>query len=361
MRGEDSGQSQLFSYISIEERIPETHPLREIREMTDFVLERMSRKFGRLYSRYGRPSIPPEQLLRALVLQILFSIRSERMLMEQLSYNLLFRWFVGLNPDDPVWNHSVFSKNRDRLLRGEITNRFFREIVALARNHELLSDEHFSVDGTLIESLASLKSFQPRRERKAKKPRGPRNPDVDFRGQKRKNDTHGSTTDPEALLYRKGNGKEARLYYTGHALMDHRHGLLVDCCLTQSKGTAERDAAAKMVRRIRARTKKRITLAADKAYDTRAFVSEMRALRVTPHIAQRVNGKIDRRTTRHPGYAQSQRIRKRIEESFGWLKTVGLCSRSRFIGLLKTEMFVMLSASVYNMVRIVNLQQCEAT
>ena len=359
MRGEDTHQDHMFSYISLEDRVPENHPLRDIREMTYFVLERMSRKFARMYSRMGRPSIPPEQLLRALVLQFLYTIRSERMLMEQINYNLLFRWFVGLNADDPVWNPTVFSKNRDRFLKGDIATRFFREIAALARNEGLLSDEHFTVDGTLIESLASLKSFQPRGRRQKNTDDDPGNPTVNFRNEKRKNQTHQSTTDPEALLYRKGPGKEARLYYCASVLIENKNGLITDCEVLPARGTAEREAAEKMIARARKSIgRKRITLGADKGYDTRDFVKRVRKLNAVPHVAQndtRRKSAIDRRTTRHAGYSISQLKRKRVEEVFGWQKTVGLMRKSRFIGLLLNEWAYTLSAAVYNMVRIRNI------
>lgn len=288
MKGEDLQQTELFSYISIEDRIPEDHPLREIREMADFAIYRMKRKLNSLYSHTGRPSIPPEKILRATILQFLYSIRSERQLMEQLNYNLLFRWFVGLNPDDPVWNHSVFSKNRDRFLKGDLSRRFFREVVALARNHDLLSDEHFTVDGTLIESLASLKSFQPRKGKKNKKDDDPGNPTVDFRGEKRSNKTHVSTTDPEALLFRKGKNREARLYYCGSVLMENRNGLIVDCELSPAGGRTEREVAKKMLKRLRKeKPEGKITLGGDKGYDTREFVKDIREMSVIPHVTQK--------------------------------------------------------------------------
>ncbi len=333
MKGEDTKQTELFSFISIEDRIPEIRPLREIREMADFAINRMNRKMKGLYSHTGRPSIPPEKILRATILQFLYSIRSVRQLMEQLYYNLLFRWFVGLNPDDPVWNHSVFSKNRERFLKGDLSGRFFREIVALARNHDLLSDEHFTVDGTLIESLASLKSFQPRKGKKNKKNDDPGNPTVDFRGEKRSNKTHVSTTDPEALLYRKGKNREAKLYYCGSVLMENRNGLIVDCELSPAGGRTERDDAKKMLKRLRKENPEgKITLGGDKGYDTREFVKDIREMKVVPHVAQKKNSAIDKRTFRHEGYKISQRKRKLVEEIFGWKKTTGLQRKSRFLG-----------------------------
>lgn len=358
MRGIDSKQTQMFSYVAIDDRIPSSHPLRVMRDMTDFVFERMSRKFNGIYSPFGRPSIPPERLLRALLLQAMYSIRSERLLMEQLNYNLLFRWFVGLNPDDPVWVPTVFAKNRDRFLKGNVARQFLREVVALARNHGLMSDEHFTVDGSMIQSLASLKSFQPKAASARRKDGGGSGDGmVDFRGQRRRNDTHQSTTDPESRLYRKGNGMEAKLAYIGSVLMENRNGLVVDCDLRQATGTAEREASLKMAVGVRRRRPNgSMTLAADKGYDTHGHIRDLRKNRITPHIAakKRYSG-IDRRTTRHQGYAISQKIRKRVEEIFGWGKTIGGMGRSRFFGMPRTEVFFCFTLAVYDLVRMTRL------
>ena len=356
MRGDDREDTSLFSYISPEDRVPPDHPLRPIRRMVDRALEELSPLFDKMYSRVGRPSIPPEKLLRALLLQVLYSVRSERLLMEQLDYNLLFRWFVGLSMDDPVWNHSVFSKNRDRLLESDVSAAFFDSVCGQARQEGLLSDEHFTVDGTLVEAWASLKSFQP------KGSGGPdgggqgqgRNAEVDFRGQKRKNDTHASTTDPDSRLYRKGLGKEAKLCYMGHVLMENRNGLAVDSRLTLATGTAEREAAMEMIEGVA--SSKKITLGGDKGYDQGDFVEQLRANDVTPHVAQKNNGSaIDARTSRHPGYEVSQRIRKRIEEIFGWLKTVGGLSKTRYRGASKVAWMFTFALCAYNLVRMRNL------
>jgi transposase len=354
MRGDDRQNTDMFSYISPEQRVPQDHPLRPIRRMVDQALEEMSPRFAELYSHRGRPSIPPEQLLRALVLQVLYSVRSERMLMEQLDYNLLFRWFVGLNMDDVVWDATVFSKNRQRLLDGDIARAFFDEVLAQARSKELLSDEHFTVDGTLVEAWAGHKSFKPRGT-KQPPPDDPGNPTVDFTGQKRSNKTHESTTDPDARLYRKSFGTESKLSYSGHVLMDNRHGLAADVRLTQATGLAEREAALDMM--IELRGSKRQTLGADKAYDVREFVEWLRALRVTPHIAAKNASytMIDKRTKRHPGYAISQRRRKRVEEIMGWLKTVGLMRKTRHRGVERVGWMFTFAAAAYNLVRIRNL------
>jgi transposase len=351
MRGDDEQDAGMFSYLSPEERVPQDHPLRTIRRLVDRVLNELSPDFDRLYAKVGRPSVPPEKLLRALLLQVLYTIRSERLLMEQLDYNLLFRWFVGLNMDDRVWDPTTFSKNRERLLRGEIAQRFFAQVRAEAR--PLLSDEHFTVDSTLIEAWASLKSFQRKDEEDPTPPDDPGNPTVNFRGEARRNATHESTTDPQARLYRKGPGREAKLCYMGHVLMENRHGLVVDAQVTQATGTAEREAALQMVeRRPRAH---RVTVGADKAYDTHNFVGALRHLESTPHVAQNTNGRgsaIDARTTRHPGYAISQWKRKRVEEVFGWLKTIGLLHKARHRGEDRVNWMFVFATAVYNLVRI---------
>jgi transposase len=349
MRGTDRQQATMFSYLSPEHRVPSDHPLRTLRPMVDDALGKLSGLFDAMYAAEGRPSIPPEKLLRALILQLLYSVRSERQLMEQLDYNLLFRWFVGLNADEPVWDASTFSKNRDRLLAAEIARMFFAHVVGQARAQGLLSAEHFTVDGTLIEAWASLKSFRPKDEA----PDDRSNPTVNFHGERRSNATHQSTTDPEARLATKGSGQAAKLSYTGHVLMENRHGLVVDAALTLATGTAERDAAAAMLTTIP--TRRRATLGADKAYDTRGFVTQCRALAVTPHVAQntrRRRSAIDARTTRHPGYAISQRIRKRGEEIFGWMKTIGLMRKTRHRGHARVGWQFLFTAAVYDLMRM---------
>jgi transposase len=356
MRGPDTQQSSMFSYLSPEERVPAKHPLRPIRLMVDDALQALSPVFSGLYSAYGRPSIPPEKLLRALLLQVLYTVRSERMLMEQLEYNLLFRWFVGLNMDEAVWVPTVFTKNRDRLLEGDVAEKFFQLVLTEARGAGLLSDEHFSVDGTLIEAWASQKSFQ-RKDQPALPPDDPGNPTVDFHGEKRSNDTHESTTDPDARLARKSGGHEAKLAYCGNVMIENRNGLVVDTELLQCNGTAERDAAMLMAERVDGT--ERITLAADKGYDTKDFVSEMRGMNVTPHVSQNTKrpggSAIDGRTTRHEGYQVSQRKRKRIEEVFGWTKTVGTLRKTRHRGLETVRWVFTFTAAAYNLVRMRNL------
>lgn len=358
MRGENELQGGMYSYIMPEQRVPADHPLRPIRKMTDEIFKQLSPRFAQLYSHTGRPSIAPERLLRGLLLQVLYSVRSERMLMEQLEYNLLFRWFVGLNMDDRVWDATTFSKNRDRLLRGEIAEEFFAAVLELARTKELLSDEHFTVDGTIVEGWASLKSFQPKeppRPGRDDKSDDPGNPTVNFHGQKRSNETHQSTTDSDLRLFKKTKGSEAKLAYLGHVLMENRNGLVVNAQLTQANGTAERETAVALL----GQSKKRVTLAADKAYDTQGFVAELRDRCVTPHVAQndkrRGGSAIDQRTTRHPGYAVSQRKRKRVEEIFGWLKTVGLLRKTRHRGLRLVGWIFKFATAAYNLVRIRNL------
>jgi transposase len=358
MRGTDSNQSGMFSYISLEERIPKDHPLRAIRKMVDQALRNLSPRFSELYSSIGRPSVPPEQLLRALMLQALYTIRSERQLMEQLDYNLLFRWFVGLEIDDRVWAPTVFTKNRDRLLEGDVARLFFTEIVGQAREAGLLSDEHFTVDGTLIEAWASHKSFKPKDDNKS----GGRGGDSgeDFHGQRRKNDTHQSTTDPDARLFRKGAGKEAKLSYMGHVLMENRNGLVVDARLTEANGTAEREAALEMLAAIPGQHP--ITLGADKGYDTRGFVEGARSLGTTPHVAQNDTNRrsaVDGRTTRHEGYEVSQRKRKLVETIFGWLKVTGNFRKTRHRGEDRVGWMFIFGLSALNLVRMRNLLAAE--
>lgn len=340
----------------MEKRIPDDHPLRPIRLLVDEVFERMTRKFSALYSEMGRPSIPPEQLLRALILQIVYSIRSERQLVEQIDFNLLFRWFVGLKMDDAVWSATTFSKNRDRLLEGKVAERFFQEVLLLASRRRLISNEHFTVDGTLVEAWASMKSFQKKGKRR-KKPQDPGNPSVSFHGEKRRNDTHESTTDPEAMLYRKGNNREARLCYAGHVLMENRNGLAVGVELTRATGTAERDVAQDFAIRLRRTRKGRVSLGADKGYDTRKMVGVLRKLGIIPHLAKNpfMNSPLDERTMRHESYEISQRSRKKIEEIFGWLKTIGPMRKTRFRGRTRVSWMLTFSTAIYNLIRIRNL------
>jgi transposase len=350
----------LFSYVDLEKRVRRDHPLRSIRQFADGALEALNGDFSVLYSGVGRPSIAPEMLLRAMLLQAFYSIRSERQLMERLEFDLLFRWFVGLGVDDPAWDHSTFSKNRDRLLDGEIAAKFLAAVLVQPKVKRLLSTDHFSVDGTLIEAWASMKSFKPKAKDGDDPPppvSGGRNAEVDFKGQKRSNETHESTTDPEARLYRKGKGMEAKLCFLGHTLMENRSGLIVDACLTAADGHAERIAALAMIE-PRADRPRAITLGADKAYDAEDFVNELRSMNVRPHVAQNDNGRrsaIDRRTTRHAGYAMSQKIRKRIEEGFGWIKTVGGQRKTRFKGKDRVGWAFIFTATAYNLVRLPKL------
>jgi transposase len=357
MRGADVHQEGLFSYLSPESRIPKQHPLRPIREMVDAALSELSDQFETSYARLGRPSIPPEKLVRALLLQVFYSIRSERLLCEQLDYNLLFRWFVGLSIDDAVWDHSTFSKNRDRLMQANVAQAFFEQILAQAQAKGLTSDEHFSVDGTLIEAWASLKSFRSRDDSDDPPAGGGgRNPDRDFHGERRKNETHASTTDPEAKLFRKGPGKEARLSYMGHVLTENRNGLVVGARLSQATGKAERDVALELLEAIPGQH--RITLGADKNYDTQDFVAKTRALNVTPHVAQNDSNRrsaIDGRTTRHIGYVISQRVRKRIEEVMGWGKDIGPVRKTKFRGLERVNFQWLLTLTGYNLIRMRNI------
>jgi len=360
MRGEDQRSDGIFSYVRLEQRVPADHPLRPIRELTDAALKELSRDFNRLYSRDGRPSIPPERLLRALLLQAFYTVRSERQLMEQLDYNLLFRWFVGLSMDDPVWDATVFCKNRDRLLNGDIAAKFFASVLNLPQVSGLLSTEHFSVDGTLIEAWASMKSFVPKDggdppSGKANSGSGGRNAERDFHGEKRKNDTHSSTTDPDARLFRKGAGKEAKLCHMGHLMTENRQGLIVDARVTQANGTAERTTALDMIEN---NAKPGSTVGADKNYDTAGFVTGCRERGCTPHVAQNNTNRrsaIDGRTTRHPGYGISMIKRKQIEEPFGWIKTVGGLRRTRHCGRALVEWFFVLTAAAYNLIRIPKL------
>jgi transposase len=357
MRGDDPRHDGMFSYITPEARVRPDHPLRPIRRMTDVALERLSSRFDRLYSTTGRPSIPPEKLLRALLLQMLYSIRSERLLMEELDYNILYRWFVGLSLDDAVWDATTFTKNRDRLLDGDVADAFFTEVLAAIKADGLLSDEHFTVDGTLLEAWASHKSFKPK-DTSGRPPDDPKNPTVNFHGQARRNDTHQSTTDPDARLYKKAVGREAKLGYLGHLLTENRHGFIVDTAVTAASGTAERDAAIAMLGDLPL-TPQRITVAADKAYDVRTWVAAVRRMRITPHVAQNEFGyggsAIDARTTRHAGYRWSHRKRKLIEQAFGWLKTVALFRKLRHRGGRLVDWQFSFGAAAYNLVRWRNL------
>jgi transposase len=403
MRGSDLRSGELFSYVDLEERVPAKHPLRKIRQIVNDVLQSLDSEFARLYAAHGRPSIPPEWLLRASLLQAFYTVRSERQLMEQLDYNLLYRWFVGLGIDDPVWVPTVFTKNRDRLLEADVAKQFLSRLLAHQEVSPLLSDEHFSVDGTQLHAWASMKSFVPK-EMAATSGEGPdtpsapdtshalapvaavgsdaapssetdqtaplpepadaaetenqrRNAELDFRGQKRSNATHVSTTDPEASLYRKGQGKEAKLSYLGHTLMENRTGLIVEASVTTVSGYAEREAAVAMIESHRS-GRRRVTLGADKGYDAGEFVKDLRALNVTPHIAQNDTARrsaIDGRTTRHPGYAVSQQKRKRIEEPFGWGKTIGGLARPMLRGVARLGFKFILTMAAYDLIRLPKL------
>ena len=358
MRGGDERSGSLFSYVDLETRVGRDHPLRTIRGVVNEALAGLSGEFSALYSSMGRPSIPPEKLLRAMLLQAFYSIRSERQLMERLEFDLLFRWFVGIGVDGAGWDHSTFSKNRDRLLEGDIAAKLLSAVLVQPRVKRLLSTDHFSVDGTLIEAWASMKSFKPKQGTdEPPADGGGRNQETDFHGEKRSNDTHASTTDPEARLYRKGPGKEAKLCFMAHALMENRNGLLVDACLTQADGHAERIAALHMIE-PRADRPQAITVGADKAYDAEDFVNELRSMKASPHVAQNTNGRssaIDGRTTRHAGYAVSQRIRKRIEEAFGWMKTIGGQEKTKFRGRDRVGWAFTLAAAAYNLARLPKL------
>jgi transposase len=364
MRGDDPKQAAMFSYLTLAQRIPADHPARQIRVLVDRALERMDAELEKLYSDRGRPSIAPERLLRATLLMILFSVRSERQLMEQMDYNLLFRWFVGLEMDDAVWDVTVFTKNRERLLEGEIAEAFFEQVIAQARAKELLSDEHFTVDGTLIQAWAGQKSFRAKNNKDAKDevpPDDPGNVTVDFRGEKRSNATHESTTDPQARLYKKSAGSEAKLSYLGHVLTENRNGLVVGARVTKATGTAEREAALEMIEERKGG--RRVTMGGDKGYDVQEFVADVRDLGVTPHVAQNNGNRrsaVDERTTRHAGYEISQRKRKRVEEVFGWLKTIGLMRQTRHRGRERVSWMFTFAAAVYNLVRIRNLTAAAA-
>ena len=355
MRGSDQQSGELFSYVDIEARVPARHPLRAIRTIVNEGLASLDAEFDTLYADTGRDSIPPERLLRAALLQAFYSIRSERLLMEQLDYNLLYRWFVGLGVDDAVWDHSVFSKNRDRLLEADVAAKFLAAVLAHPQVKPLLSDEHFSVDGTLIEAWASMKSFRAK-DGSDEPPAPGRNGERNFHYEQRSNDTHASTTDPEAKLYRKGKGKEAKLCFMGQALMENRHGLVVQAGATEANGTAERKAALEMIDQQAPGTSNQLTLGADKAYDAREFVADLRQKCVTPHVAQKANSSaIDGRTARHAGYAVSQQKRKLVEEAFAWAKTIAGCAKVKVRGLARVGFHFTLAMAAYNLIRLPKL------
>ena len=361
MRGRQEPQVSMLTFIDAETRVPANHPLRTIKRVADDALAALSPEFERMYAELGRPSIPPERLLKASLLIALYSVRSERAFCEELDYNMLFRWFLNMDMMEPSFDPTSFTKNRERLLRHRVGQQLFDEVAGFADERGLLSDEHFTVDGTLIEAAASLKSFT-RKDGvpSAQPPDDAGNPTVDFHGEKRTNATHQSTTDPQARLFRKGKGKEAKLVFMAHALMENRNGLLVDFQVTEASGTAERDAACQLVEDAKARGFHPRTMGADKNYDTRQCVAELRQLGVTPHVAQNTSGRrsaIDGRTTRHPGYSVSQRLRKRVEEIFGWMKTVGGFRQTRYRGLDRTGLAGYLVATAYNLVRLVKLLQ----
>jgi transposase len=357
MRGTDHQQSHMFSYLSPEARVRRDHPLRVIRTMVEEVLRALSPQFDRMYASEGRPSIAPEKLLRAQLLQMLYSIRSERLLMEEIDYSMLFRWFVGLNLDEEVWDPTVFTKNRDRLLEAEVAKRFLAQVVEQARVKGLTSDEHFTVDGTLLEAWAGAKSFQRKDGKTPPFSDDPGNPTVNFHGEKRSNRTHASKTDPESKMARKGEGKEAKLSYSGNLLVENRNGLIVHAMAWEASGTAERDTALLMLEQIPGT--KRVTVGGDKGFDTADFISECRHMQVTPHVAQndgrRGGSALDQRTTRHAGYCISQKKRKRIEECFGWLKTIALLRKVRHRGLFKVDWVFTFACAAYNLVRLRNL------
>lgn len=356
MRGYVMPQPQLFVQVHLEDLIPAEHPLRWLKPRVDEILECMSGAFDTIYSAYGRPSIPPEQLLKGELLRILYTIRSERQLEEQIRYNLLFRWFLDLEINDSVWDASTYSHNRDRLMDGDIADLFFEKVLAVAEEENLLSSEHFTVDGTLLEACAGLKSLKPR-DGSAKPPEDndPGNPTIDFKGEKRCNQTHQSTSDPEARLYRKGKGKEAKLSYMGHVVIENRNGLAVNTRVTTTTGTAEREAAQTMMAQIKQGTAKPVTMGADKNYDTVEHVKTLRALGVTPHVSQKKYSAIDGRTTRHSGYSVSQKKRKRVEEVFGWGKTIGGLRKLRHRGVELVNWIFTFTLAAYNLVRMKNL------
>lgn len=358
MRGRQSEQGAMLAFLDPETRIPPTHPIRAVRALCDAALRELSPIFDQMYARIGRPSIPPERLLKAGILMALYTVRSERAFCERLDYDILFRWFLGMSLVEPSFDPTVFTKNRQRLLEHRVAQEFFDAVVGQARDRELLSDEHFSVDGTLIEAAASLKSFRRRDSEPPEPADDPGNPTVDFRGERRTNATHVSTTDPEARLMRKGKGKEAKLVFMAHALMENRNGLLADLQVTEADGYVERETAIEMIDQAIDNGMQPRSVGADKGYDTQSFVAAMRLRDVTPRVAQNTNGRrsaIDGRTTRHPGYAESQRVRKRIEEIFGWLKTIGGLRRTRYHGVERTRVAAYLVGAAYNLCRMARL------
>lgn len=360
MRGRTTRQA-TFTAITPDQKVPRNHPIRRIKALVEPALKELSPVFEAMYATIGRPSIPPEHLLKASLLIVFYSVRSERQFCERLEYDLLFKWFLDLNLEDPAFDPSSFSKNRERLLEHDVARQFMHVVLDEAQRRRLLSEEHFTVDGTLLEAWASLKSFRPRDEQDPPADAG-RNPDRDFRGRPRKNDTHVSTTDADSRLYTKSKGQAARLSFMAHALMENRNGLLLDILVTPATGSAERDGAITMLRRRRG-THKRATVGADKAYDTRDFVQRCRELDVTPHVAQNTTNRrsaIDGRVTRHPGYAISQRQRKLVEEGFGFMKTVGLARKLRYVGVLRNQFWMMIEAIAYNLTRIVSLETAPA-
>lgn len=352
MRGNKEIQVTMLSLMTADQLVPADHPIRQIKPIVDNALRELSATFNRMYSGTGRPSIPPEHLLKSCLLIALFSVRSERQFCERLQYDLLFKWFLDLNITDPAFDASTFSKNKERLLEHEVAREFLTAVLREARRRKLLSEDHFTVDGTLLEAWASLKSFRPK-DGDGTPGGGERNPDVDFHGEKRTNDTHQSTTDSQARLAKKGRGKEARLCFNGHVLMENRHGLVVDVALTQATGTAERDTALDMLKGVS--KKRRITVGADKGYDTHDFVTGCRGMKITPHVARRQTSKIDGRSTRHAGYHVSQRIRKRVEEIFGWVKTVGGGRKLRYKGIERNRLWWELTAAAYDLLRMAKI------
>ena len=353
MRGNKEVQATMLSLVTADQLVPGDHPIRQIKPIVDKALRELSPTFSRMYAETGRPSIPPEHLLKACLLIALYSVRSERQFCERLQYDLLFKWFLDLNITDPAFDASTFSKNKERLLEHEVAREFLAVVLGEARRRRLLSEDHFTVDGTLLEAWASLKSFHPKDGGGSTPGAGEKNPSVDFHGEKRTNDTHQSTTDPEARLARKGRGKEARLCFSGHVLMENRHGLVMDVSLTQATGTAERDTALDMLKGVR--RARRVTVGADKGYDTKDFVTRCRSMKITPHVARRQTSKVDGRTTRHAGYQVSQRIRKRVEEIFGWVKTVGGGRKLRYTGIARNRLWWELTAVAYNLLRMARI------
>ncbi len=357
MRGNTNNQVTMLSLVTADQLVPEDHPIREIKPMVDNALRELSPTFARMYAETGRPSIPPEHLLKACLLIALYSVRSERQFCERLRYDLLFKWFLDLNIVDPAFDASTFSKNKERLLEHEIAREFLGVVLTEAQRRRLLSEDHFTVDGTLLEAWASLKSFHPK-DGNGGTATGEKNPSVDFHGEKRTNETHQSTTDPQARLAKKGPGKEAKLCFTGHVLMENRNGLVVDISFTQATGTAEREAALEMLGHVPGAH--RVTVGADKGYDTKDFVTSCRRMTITPHVARRETSIVDARTTRHLGYQASQRIRKRVEEIFGWVKTVGGGRKLRYKGMERNCLWWEFTAAAYNLLRMAKIALTQA-